>query len=119
MNFTLTQDQYTALVALARKGAPDPVALEQFLVQIEKANGVNRYLLWVRWQEADVTPKSDVRFPKTWPPTQEYLLEKLSPITKQDVLDALAVNATNPVTVLVTVDPAKEVGWQPLADRFQ
>jgi len=119
-NMTLTVQQYTALVALARRGAPDAVELEQFLVSIEKANGITRYFALVRWQETDSPLQPTVRFPENWPPTLEAAIEKVnSPITRQDVNDLLSTRARRPVTVLVTRDPAGNVGWTPVDDFFR
>lgn len=123
MNITLNEEQYSALVQLAREGAraasDDPrvaqdriMRLEDFFRSIEKSNGVTRYLLWVQWQETDNPLPPTVRFPESWPPTQRQLIERLDrPIAKVDVDNLLAANAKKPVTVLVTVDPAGLVGW--------
>ena len=124
-NMTLTVQQYTALVALARRGAPDAVELEQFLVSIEKANGITRYFALVRWQETDSPLQPTVRFPENWPPSRwrpraSAAIEKVnSPITRQDVNDLLSTRARRPVTVLVTRDPAGNVGWTPVDDFFR
>lgn len=118
-NIVLTVQQYTALVALARRGAPDAVDLERFLVSIEKANGIQRYFLLVQWQETDRLDQPTTRFPEKWPPTQRAAIEKVNnPVTRQDVNDLLSTNARRPVTVLVTRDPAGVVGWTPIDNYF-
>lgn len=114
MDFKLTQEQYSALVALARSGIPvdGRLALEEFLKDIEKSNGATRYLLWVQWQEADQPLPPTVQFPDKWPPELRKLIERIDrPIAKADVDAVLAANASKPVNVLVTKDPAGRVGW--------
>lgn len=119
--FTLSQEQYEALVALARIGAATPQQkrdLEAFLEPIEKAAGITRYKLWVQWQEADAPPPKG-EFPETWPPELRYYFELLSrPIARTDVDRVLVLRARNPVNVLVTPDPAALVGWTKLEDFF-
>ena len=122
MNITLTEEQYTALVALARNGVTGQdrtIRLEQFLLDIEKSNGINRYLLWVLWQETDNIMPPTTRFPESWPPTQKMLLERIDrPIAETDVEALLKANARKPVNVLVTPDPAGIVGWTQYAVYF-
>lgn len=124
MNISLNAEQYTALVALARKGAAidgvDAVLkLEEFLRQVEKQGGVTRYFLWVRWQEAKQPLPPTASFPKTWPPNLQQIIERLDrPIARVDVEAMLSENATNPATVVVTQDPAGLVGWTELNVYF-
>lgn len=125
MDLRLTQEEYEALVALARQGAltsanPDSraYALEAFLQRLEKANGLVRHALWVRWQDARTPLPPTTRFPDVWPPTQEGQIELLSrAITRDDVLALVRARASSPCNVLVTRDPARRVGWTEL-DRF-
>lgn len=114
----VTNEEYAALVALARKGcanADQTVGLEQYLKAIEKREGVQRYLLWVQWQETGVGLPLGTRFPDKWPPELRYLIERLDrPIAKSDVASALAQRAKKPLEVMVTDDPAGLVGWTKL-----
>lgn len=113
--FNLSQEQYEALSALARRGATTPDmlrALDAFLRQIERDNGISRYGLWIQWQEMDQPLPPNIEFPKTWPPEQRFYLEMLSrPIAKADVDKVLALKARKQTNVLVTPDPAAMVGW--------
>lgn len=124
MNITLNAEQYTALVALARRGAvvdgTDAVLkLEEFLRQVEKQGGVTRYFLWVRWQEAKQPLPPTTHFPQSWPPSLQQIIERLDrPIARVDVEAMLKENATSPATVLVTQDPAGQVGWTELDVYF-
>lgn len=122
MNFTLTQEQYEALIAMARLGASTSAAqrtLDAFLKSIEKANGITRYALMIQWQETDQPVPPNVTFPQIWPPEQRFFLENLTrPIAKADVNKVLESKARKPLNVLVTPDPAGVVGWTPLDDFF-
>ena len=121
-SMNLTIEQYSALVALARRGTTSvdqQVDLEAFLVQIEKANGVTRYLMWVQWQEAGQILPPTTKFPEVWPPQLRQIIQQLNrPIAKSDVQAVLTQFAANPTNVLVTADPAAQVGWQSLAQAF-
>lgn len=118
----LNQQDYEALIALARKGAatPDEVRrLDTFLRSIEKANGVNRYGLWVQWQEQDQPLPPTTRFPETWPPDLRFYVELISrPIARVDVEAVLKQKARKPANVLVTKDPGALVGWSELDSFF-
>lgn len=124
---SLEQEEYEALVAYARRGTLDhegrPLAnaarsLEAYLVMLEKKSGVQRYTLWVQWQEAAYPLPPGTRFPEHWPPELREQLTLVSrPIAKSDVLTLLSNRAKSPVTVLVTSDPAGLVGWAEL-DKF-
>lgn len=123
MSFPLQLDQqnYEALIALARKGAESPDEqrrLDTFLRSLEKANGVIRHGLWVQWQEQDQPLPPTARFPEKWPPEMRFLIELISrPIARLDVEAVLKQKARKPVTVLVTKDPGATVGWSTL-DQF-
>jgi hypothetical protein len=113
--FQLDNDEYTALVALARDGAAggDRIPeLEAFLRSIEKKNGVLRYFLMVRWQETEQRMPPTTRFPAQWPPQLQKTIERIDrPIARVDVEQLLATYATKPITVLVTIDPQGLLGW--------
>jgi hypothetical protein len=116
--FTLTQEQYEALAALARAAADTPDKLrsvDAFLKSIEKSNGITRYALWIQWQEMNQPLPPNTNFPSVWPPQQRFFLENLTrPISKDDVQRVVAANAAKPINVLVTQDPGATVGWIPL-----
>jgi len=119
--FTLTQEQYEALIAYAQAGAAgDSIAvLDAFLRDIEKANNVVRSLVWIQWQEQDQPLPPTTNFPAVWPPQLRYRLELLSrPVNKADVEEVLRLRARKPVTVLLTKDPAATIGWTKLEDFF-
>lgn len=119
---TLTQEQYQALVFLARKGAASSDAkrvLETFLKDVEKNNGVTRYFLKVRWQELNAPLPKTTDFPAVWPPSQELDLERTDrPIAKADVLAAVLDTASSPTNILVTRDVGGLAGWTKVDDFF-
>jgi len=123
MTFTLTQEEYEALVAFARVGAAGDssktIALDQFLKSIERNNNVTRYFLWIQWQEKSAPLPAGTRFPEVWPERQRKYIELISrPIAKVDVQAVLDAYANDPVEVLVTPDPNGLVGWTPIDSYF-
>lgn len=119
---TLTQEQYQALVFLARKGAASTEAkrvLEAFLKDVEKNSGINRYFLKARWQELSAPLPKNTNFPAVWPPTQELDIERTDrPIAKVDVLAAVNAKASKPENIMVTRDVAGLAGWTKADDFF-
>lgn len=122
MNFTLTQEQYEALIAKARQGAETDQKrreLEAFLKTIEEANGVTRDFVLVIWQELDQPLPPGTFFPTNWPPTLKRGIEFVSRlVAKSDVERMLAVHAAKPTSVMCTRDPAGIVGIKPIDDFF-
>jgi hypothetical protein len=126
--FTLSQEEYEALIALARRGTrshdgrTDQLAalqLDSFLKQIEKENGITRYALWIQWQDPTAPLPPGTNFPETWPPNLRYYLEFISrPIAESDVLAVVNPRTPNAMNIMVTPDPAALLGWTPIADFF-
>lgn len=126
----LSQEAYEALIKLAADGTriPDPcsridqekaLALDAFLRDIEKSNGIVRSLLNIQWQDANTKLVPTARFPEVWPPELRYRLELISRrITQDDVLAVIRQRTKNPVNILVTPDPAGLVGWTTLSQYF-
>ncbi len=114
-DFTLTTEEYEALVFFARKGATEVQTsrnLDNFLKSIEKKNGITRHGLWIQWQEAGKQVPTTAKFPEAWPPELRYYLELLSrPIAKADVMTAVGKKARKPLNIMVTPDPAGVIGW--------
>jgi len=126
--FTITQQQYEALIALARAGTLDDAGvanvdeslkLDALLKRIEDDNGVTRSALWVQWQEMDQPLPPSTNFPDVWPPELRFYIEFVTRlVSKADVEAMLEVQASNPNNVLVTRDPAARVGWTAIDDFF-
>jgi hypothetical protein len=126
---TLTQEQYEALISLAQRGTrrhdgridqQQALVLDAALKDIEQANGIVRYQLWIRWQDPTAPlPPGQTNFPKSWPPNLEYFLQFVSrPIAKTDVQGIVAQRTPNAVNVMVTPDPAALLGWTPIDTYF-
>jgi hypothetical protein len=120
--FTLTQEEYESLVALARAGTAEDAnksrSLETWLQRIEKRNGVVRDLVVVLWQELDQPLPTGTFFPTVWPPTLKASIELVTrPVARVDVDKLLSIRAKNPVSILCTRDPAGVVGLTPI-DQF-
>lgn len=118
---SLNQADYEALVEFARQGTLDvsgyPVtekarALDSFLRELESRNGIERYAVWVQWQEQDAPLPPGTTFPDKWPPELRfYLALTTRPIARADVDQLLRVKARSPISVLVTHDPGGQIGW--------
>jgi len=123
MQFTLTQEQYEALVVFAREGATQKGeervrALEEWLRLIEKQNNVTRSFVLVQWQELSQPLPAGTFFPTKWPPELRRSIELVTrPVARADVDKVLAAYATSPTEVLCTRDPAGVLGWTPI-DQF-
>lgn len=118
---SLDQEQYEALIALARKGATgdDARRLDAFLQDLEAKNGIIRNTLWVQWQELNQPLPPGTNFPETWPPELRHRIDLISrPIARADVDAVLKEKARQPATVLVTTDPAALIGWTKVEDFF-
>ena len=119
MAITLTQEEYEGLVALAHVGAVDQLPLNQLLEQIEKNNGIKRYMLWVQWQDAAGVVPIGMEFPEKWPADLRTRIEQLDvPISRQQVEDTVALRANKPINLLVTDDPNAVLGWSTLDQWF-
>lgn len=127
-NFSLSQEEYEALIALAREGTKDDAGvvdsikarnLDAFLKNIEKKNGFTRSGVWVQWQEMDQPLPPTTNFPTVWPPELRQYIELVTrPVAKADVETMLASKARKPTNILVTRDPAAQVGWTELDSFF-
>lgn len=123
MNFTLTQEQYEALINLARLGTmSDPEntrKLEAWLRLIEKDNGVVRDLVVVLWQELDAPLPPGTFFPTKWPPELKKTIELTTRrVARADVDAVLEAHAKKPTSVMCTKDPAGILGLKPIDDFF-
>lgn len=111
---TLTRPQYDALMSAALAGNTAEVARLRDI--IDKANGIKRYFLYVRWQDVGGRPPPLIELGKGWPPNQTYKMELDRPIARADVDAIVAKAAVNPVSVMVTPDRAGIVGWSLIDD---
>jgi hypothetical protein len=130
MNLTLAQQQYEALIALAQRSTIQPdgsvnVAkaqeLQNYLSEIERANNITRYSLWIRWQDptAPLPPGWKSNFPKTWPPNLQFFLQLLTrPLCKADVMTVVDTRTPTATNIMVTPDPAALYGWTQLDTYF-
>lgn len=120
--FTLTQQQYEALLEFARRGAStteEQRRLSEFARSIETANGVTREGIWIQWQEMNQPLPAGTNFPETWPPEMRYWLEIVGRAISRADVDAIVANeASAPINVLCTRDPAARVGWTAVDDFF-
>lgn len=121
MNLTLTEQQYLALVSLARKGVTQDGKrdLEVFLREVDKANGITRHVLLVQWQELNRPLPPSAKFPAQWPPEFRATIEQTTrPISRQDVEHIVKGRSNSATSIMVTKDLAGLVGWQTLDHHF-
>jgi len=122
MAITLDQEQYLALVSLARAGQDTPDkkrVLETFLRDIDLKNGVQRFVLWVQWQEQQSPLPPGTNFPEVWPPQLRALLERADrPIARSDVDKVVKDRSKSPTNILVTKDIGALVGWAKIDEFF-
>lgn len=113
---TLTRSQYESL--LAAIDGDEQVDTAAIRAAIDSANGIQRFLLRIRWLEtggSTAVPFS-IREGGDWPPQQTFELRQDRAIAREDVDDVVRTQATNPVDVQVTPDPAGVVGWTGVDD---
>lgn len=121
MNISLTEEEYLALVSLARKGTTPEGSrgLEVFLKDVDRKNDITRYTLLVQWQELDSPLPPNTRFPAVWPPEMRAFIEQTTrPVSRQDVEKLVADRATSATNIMVTRDVAGLAGWQKLDFAF-
>lgn len=111
---TLTRSQYEALLSTARLASPQ--IADQLRREIDAANGITRYFLYIRWQDVGGKAPPRIELGKGWPPTQTYQLELERRIARADVDEVLRTNAVNPVSIMVTPDRLGVVGWTLIDD---
>lgn len=110
----MTRAQYDALVGLAVQASAEAAA--ELRDAIDEANGISRHILIIRWQDVGGTQPRRIESGSDWPPETTYRLELERAISRQDVMDVLNHNASNPVGTQVTPDPDGNVGWSLLED---
>ncbi len=110
----MTRTQYDALLALAT--AQDATAAAEIQEAVDLASAITRHVLIIRWQDVGGTQPRPIRHDQDWPPQTRYRLELERAISRQDVLDVLSHNASNPVGTQVTPDPDGVLGWSLLED---
>jgi len=122
-DFTLNQEQYESLIAMARIGAGGDqrklTELEAWLRLIEEQNGVTRDFVLVQWQELGQSLQAGQSFPANYPEELRRSIELVTrAVAKVDVDAVIDQYANDPTNVLVTRDPAGLVGWTPVDDFF-
>lgn len=113
MTVSVSDPLYSALRTAVLAG--DTAEATRLLGLIDQANGIRRYYLSIRWQDVGGRPPAVAEI-MNWPQNQTYLLELDRPIARYDVDQVLAQQARNPVSVMVTPDPAGRVGWTLIGD---
>lgn len=117
---TLTEAQWKAVAANLRLVESvyqgKLLEIEQLITEIERANNIVTYVLWVRWRDANSPHPRAEDNPQEWPPTLTAQITKIVPITRTVVEDFVATRTRNPAGIWVTQDPAGQVGWKRVED---
>ena len=113
---TMTRSQYDSLILAAEGDSLINVGLIKDAV--DKANGISRYLLHVRWYEqgGDAPTRIEIADGVEWPSQLSFKLVQNRPISREDVDVVLETQATNPLDPMVSRDPLAIVGWTLLDD---
>ena len=111
---SITRSQYEALLATASLASPQ--VADQLRLEIDAANGITRYFLYIRWQDVGGKAPPRIELGKGWPPAQTYKLELERRIARLDVDEVLRNNAVNPVSIMVTPDRQGVLGWTLIDD---
>lgn len=117
MAIELVVSQYDALLHYAARGALALQATAEYLelrAAIDRANGIRRYALLIRYQQIPVGPA--VIGVTDYPPGLTIRLEQTRAFTRQDIDTALLDKATAPGLVLLTPDEQGLCGWTLLDD---
>ena len=115
-NVTVKSADWESLVGAVLKQETDD--LNTLLTRVDAQNSLNRYYLYVKWQDAGAKRPGPDDPIQDWPPWGFDWFVSYSRFTKDFVEDFVARQSTNPLTILVTDDPAGEVGWYLLEDFF-
>lgn len=107
---------WEALVGAVLKGETDN--LNVLLDRVDEENELTRYYLYVRWMDgAAPRPGPDAPI-QDWPPWGSDWFSSYERFTKQFVEDYVGRQTSNAIYIIVTEDPAGEVGWFTLDEFF-
>jgi hypothetical protein len=109
MPISMSRANYETLLTAALAG--NAAAANEVSTVVDRENSIRRYVLHVRWINVGGQGPSRVELGRGWPPESTYVIRAESPISRLQVDEVLAQNATNPISVMVTRDPNGVVGW--------
>lgn len=91
-------------------------AVNELVHQIEVTNGINTYVVVVRWLDHSHQHPRQVDNPQLWPPAMRGTLTATVPITSDDIRTYVAAQCPDPIAIYVTRDPTGRYGWKKLSD---
>ncbi len=119
-NVTLSVEDYTTLAGWSESyGVAQDLymSIREMTERIERANGLTRQYLMVRWRDGNALHPSG--FGSDWPPQYtQSLVRYTDPWTYDDVMAVVNAQTSKPVTVQVTTDRTGTVGWYDIAAFF-
>ena len=109
MAISMSRAEYDALVDAGLTA--NTAEIERLRDLIDVANGITRYRLFIRWQDVGGDPPTRIELGQGWPALETFLLEQELPIAREDVNKVTETQASNPVSIQVTLDRNGVVGW--------
>lgn len=109
----------TLAMDACKRSQEHAVRFAELVAKINQRNELNFCTLWVQWTERGQPLPIEASFPMRWPAEWRYRLDLFNRTpTRRDVVEILSRQASRPVDVLVTYDPAALVGWSRLDVLF-
>ena len=112
MTVSITDDDWQALVGAILKDETDD--LNVLLERVDNQNSLTRYYIYIKWMDGAAPRPGEQQPIEEWPPWVTDWFVQYTPFTKEWVEDYVASRTTNPIYILVTDDPAGDVGWYEL-----
>lgn len=95
------------------------VSIRELVEKIEKANGLTRYFLALRWKDRGSGVYSPSQYQDEWPPTLRLDISRYTgPWTYDGVMEAITAKTPNPFGVEITTDRTGTAGWTDIDTFF-
>jgi hypothetical protein len=91
-------------------------AVQQLVSEIDRANGIETYIVWVRWRDAATPHPRLIDEAGTWPPELTASMTDTKPISKGDVEAFVNARTPKPAGIWISRDPTGRVGWKRIED---
>jgi hypothetical protein len=108
----VSDEDWESLVGSVLKEDTDE--LDTLLRRVDTQNSLTRYYLGIKWLDGAAPRPGDQQPIEEWPPWVSDWFVSYSPFTKEWVEEYVASRTTNPIYILVTKDPSREIGWYEL-----
>lgn len=113
MAISLTESQWESIVVAILTGESE--GLSTILAAVDKASGLTRRYLWIKWLDLTAPKRIDGLLVQDWPPTETAgVFISYSAFTKDFVEDYVSNQTSRSAYTLCTDDKNGEVGWKEL-----